>query len=105
MEKKKVNNKNVKRTKKSSKQDYFVYECLSALIVTVILFIVSLLSLVGKDREYSENENRYLTTKPQFSWSSLMDGKFMDDATVIYTFFHCRHISKCFHSTSRFVRE
>ena len=34
----------------------------------------------GKDREYSENENRYLTTKPQFSWSSLMDGKFMDDA-------------------------
>ena len=80
MEKKKVNNKNIKRTKKSSKQDYFVYECLSALIVTVILFIVSLLSLVGKDREYSENENRYLTTKPQFSWSSLMDGKFMDDA-------------------------
>ena len=80
MEKKKVNNKNIKSRKKSPKKDYFVYECLSALIVTVILFAVSFLSLIGKDREYSENENRYLTTKPQFSWSSLMDGKFMDDA-------------------------
>ena len=80
MEKKKVNSKNIKSRKKSQKKDYYVYECLSALIVTVILFAVSFLSLIGKDREYSENENRYLTTKPQFSWSSLMDGKFMDDA-------------------------
>ena len=79
MEKKKVNSKNIKSRKKSQKKDYYVYECLSALIVTVILFAVSFLSLIGKDREYSENENRYLTTKPQFSWSSLMDGKFMDD--------------------------
>lgn len=80
MEKKKVNKKNIKSRKKSPEKDYFVYECLSALIVTVILFAVSFLSLIGKDREYSANENRYLTTKPQFSWSSLMDGKFMDDA-------------------------
>ena len=80
MEKKKVTKKSVKSRKKPDNKDYFVYECLSALIVTVILFAVSFLSLVGKDREYSENENRYLTGKPQFSWSSLMDGKFMDDA-------------------------
>ena len=45
MEKKKANNKNIKSRKKSQKKDYYVYECLSALIVTVILFAVSFLSL------------------------------------------------------------
>ena len=79
MEKNKVNNTNIKRKKMVRKKDYTKYECLSALIVTVILFVVSFMSLIGKDREYSENENRYLTTKPSLSMSSLLDGKFMGD--------------------------
>ena len=79
MEKKKINNTNIKRKKMVRKKDYTKYECLSALIVTVILFVVSFMSLIGKDREYSENENRYLTTKPSLSMSSLLDGKFMGD--------------------------
>lgn len=80
MEKRKVNSNIKKKRKVQKKKDYSKYECISAFIVTVILFLVSLLSLAGKDREYSENENRYLTTKPALSWSSLFDGKFMDDA-------------------------
>ena len=80
MEKLKVNSNIKKKRKVQKKMDYTKFECVSAFVVTVILFVVSLLSLIGKDREYSENENRYLTTKPVLSWSSLFDGKFMDDA-------------------------
>jgi len=80
MEKRKVNSNIKKKRKVQKKMDYTKFECISAFVVTVILFVVSLLSIVGKDREYSENENRYLTTKPALSWSSLFDGKFMDDA-------------------------
>ena len=80
MEKRKVNSNIKQKRKVQKKMDYTKFECVSAFVVTVILFVVSLLSLIGKDREYSENENRYLTTKPVLSWSSLFDGKFMDDA-------------------------
>ncbi len=52
---------------------------LAALLITVMLFVFSLLSVTGKDREYSENENRYLSGKPQLSVSSVQDGKFMKD--------------------------
>ena len=31
-----------------------------------------------KDKEYSENENRYLTTKPDISMEDVSSGKFMD---------------------------
>ena len=52
---------------------------LAALLITVLLLVFSLLSVTGKDRDYSENENRYLAGKPQFSVSSVKDGKFMKD--------------------------
>ena len=52
---------------------------LAALLITVLIFTFALLSVAGKDREYSENENRYLSGKPQFSASSVKDGKFMKD--------------------------
>lgn len=52
---------------------------LAALLITVMLLVFSVLSVAGKDREYSENENRYLSGKPQFSASSVLDGKFMKD--------------------------
>lgn len=56
-----------------------IYECLSALIATVLLFALAVLSFTSKDREYSENENRYLAQKPLLSLSSIEDGKFMKD--------------------------
>ncbi len=51
----------------------------AALLLTVLLFTVSILSVTAKDREYSENENRYLAAAPVFSADSVMDGKFMKD--------------------------
>lgn len=52
---------------------------LAAVLVTVIIFVFSLLTVTGKDRDYSENENRYLAGKPQFSASSVANGKYMKD--------------------------
>ncbi len=50
-------------------------------IVQIILFLVfivvlALLFLLVPDREFSEQENRYLTKAPKFSMESLVDGKF-----------------------------
>lgn len=52
---------------------------LAAVVVTVLLLVVSLLTLVGRDREYSEDENRYLQGRPSFSLSAVADGTFMDE--------------------------
>lgn len=70
---------NQKKVNKVSKQDYNLYALVSGLLVTLLLFVISILSVTGNDRDYSENENRYLAQKPHFSLSSVKDGKFMTD--------------------------
>lgn len=52
---------------------------LAAVVVSVLLLVVSLLTLVGKDRAYSEDENRYLQGRPALSLSAVADGTFMDE--------------------------
>lgn len=61
------------------KPNHNLYEFISAAAVIFLLFMASLLTFAGKDREYSENENRTLASKPVFSFTSITDGKFMDD--------------------------
>lgn len=53
---------------------------ISSLAVTAVILIISLLTLFGADREFSENENRYLAQKPSASLSSVADGRFMEDS-------------------------
>ena len=74
------NNNNERKTKKVTKQDYNLYALISALLATILLFTLSILSITGEDREYSENENRYLASKPVISFSAIKDGRFMQDA-------------------------
>jgi hypothetical protein len=69
----------VRNTKRVAKPDYTGFEFISAMAVTLLLILVSIFSIAGKDREYSENENRNLAQKPVVTLSSLMDGKFMED--------------------------
>lgn len=52
---------------------------IAAALLTVLLFTVSILCVAGKDREYSENENRYLAAAPVISAASVADGKWMKD--------------------------
>ncbi|MBQ2693232.1 MAG: hypothetical protein IJF51_04275 [Clostridia bacterium] len=51
----------------------------AALIVTLMVVLLSVGSLIAKDRDYSANENRYLAGRPALSLSSLTSGKFMED--------------------------
>ena len=43
----------------------------AALIVTLMVVLLSVGSLIAKDREYSANENRYLAGCPALSLSSI----------------------------------
>ena len=72
-------NKNEKKTKEVSKQDKNFYTFISALIAAVLIFTFSVLFVATSDKEYSDNENRYLAQKPKLSFSSVKDGKFMED--------------------------
>ena len=51
----------------------------AAVLVTLLIVLLSVGSLIAKDREYSANENRYLAGRPSLSLSSLTSGKFMED--------------------------
>lgn len=48
------------------------------LLVILVFFIVN---LCVKDRDFSDNENRSLAQKPQFSWSALADGSYFAGLT------------------------
>lgn len=51
----------------------------AAFIITLLIAALSLVTLIGKVESYSENENRYLAGKPEFSSASVANGKFMGD--------------------------
>ena len=49
-------------------------------VLVVLLAALTLLSFHGRDRVYSENENRYLEARPKFTASSVFEGKYMQHA-------------------------
>ena len=50
--------------------------CVSFACLVLVLVLVSALSLMLPDREYSENENKYLSSFPSFSLKNLLNGTF-----------------------------
>ena len=52
--------------------------CLAVLLALVIL-VFALTGWIGKDRAFSENENRSLAQKPAFSWQALGEGSYFAD--------------------------
>lgn len=48
-------------------------------IFLAFLVVAGAFNLFGKDKKYSESENRMLAQKPEFSMSNLASGKFMSD--------------------------
>lgn len=48
-------------------------------IFLILIFGLTVASLVKKPVVFSENENRYLALMPEFSWDSLFEGEFMQD--------------------------
>jgi hypothetical protein len=47
-------------------------------VFLIFIFGFAILSLVMPDREFSEQENRYLSSAPEFSFSSLASGKYSE---------------------------
>ena len=66
--------------KKRAKDNMFT--AIAGFMVIVILIAVSVLSFNGRDRQYSENENRYLETKPKLTASTVFEGKYMENMEV-----------------------
>ena len=52
------------------------------IIITIVFIgffvLISGVSLIIKDREFSPNENRYLAEVPELLWDNIMSGKFQD---------------------------
>ena len=67
-----------RKKQKQDKNDGLV-TLIAAFIITATVFAFSLLTLTGKVKTYSENENRYLAGRPSLSAASVSDGKFMKD--------------------------
>lgn len=44
-----------------------------------IILVFTAADLVKTDRLYSENENRILASRPQLTWETVVDGKYMED--------------------------
>ncbi len=49
-----------------------------AAVFSLFILVLALLFLILPDREFSEQENRYLTKAPAFSFASLFEGKFTE---------------------------
>lgn len=55
------------------------YRFAAAVLFTAVLFSVPMCFFLQDDKEFSENENRYLASKPDFSFENILSGKFMND--------------------------
>lgn len=69
------NKEKLKVIRERSAKIYLLVTCFFAIVV--ILF--SVLTILLKDREYSESENRMLAQKPELTLESLVNGDFMKD--------------------------
>ncbi|MDY6339013.1 MAG: DHHW family protein [Saccharofermentans sp.] len=78
--KKQTQEYNVRAPKKRIKHD-----SVAAMIGTFMLFILCAFAIIGGDREYSENENRFLALRPKFSLSTVEEGKFMKDTDSYFS--------------------
>ena len=55
------------------------------MIVCFLLFIFgfTVASFISEDREFSENENRYLQQAPEFSWKRLEKGELVISGDIL----------------------
>ena len=61
-----------------------LYSILLILLLSAAM-LVGVISLVDKDATESELENRRLASKPEFSWSALLDGSYIAELETYYS--------------------
>lgn len=52
---------------------------LPVLLIWTMIFFLTIVLCVGKKKEFSEAENRYLSSFPEFSWEALKEGDYTAD--------------------------
>lgn len=62
-----------------------MYKKIIFLLTSLIICIFSLLLFFGEKQEFSQNENRYLTTKIEFTFDKLLDGTFIKNVEEYLT--------------------
>ena len=56
----------------------------NTIIFLVLIFGLTIASIVSKDKGFSENENRVLASKPTFTWDTLLDGTYISKYETYY---------------------
>lgn len=59
--------------------NHYIISYVMVFLITAMLFAGLILFLLVPKAEFSENENRYLASFPQFSWDSLTEGDYLED--------------------------
>ncbi len=66
-------------------KNHRIWDIVTVLGLLIIIYGFSAAMLILPDKNYSEEENRYLQTAPKFTVSSLIDGKFTADTAQYCT--------------------
>lgn len=54
-----------------------ITKSLTVIVFVILIFGISIVNLIKKDKAFSESENRYLEQMPTFSMNTLLDGSFI----------------------------
>ena len=57
---------------------------LLGVLLAVAILAAAIGNLTGKDKKFSENENRMLAQKPQVTWEGVKDGSLFRDLKIIW---------------------
>ncbi|MGL5086150.1 MAG: DHHW family protein, partial [Clostridium sp.] len=58
---------------------------MTVIIFVAMIFILSIINLIKTDRVFSESENRFLASKPKFTWESLFNKTYTSDVEKYIT--------------------
>ena len=64
---------------------YKIYDILTIAGLLVTIYGFALATLILPDKDFSEDENRYLQQKPKFSISALTSGKFTSEIATYFS--------------------
>ena len=69
----------------SSSESHAISDALTAVLFAVFILSLCVAGVIGGDRAFSPQENRYLAEKPRLQWQMLLDGSYMPAVEVYVT--------------------
>lgn len=75
----------VRQAKKQASARRRTHNTRLAFVFLAIVAVFTIVNLLVRDRDFSENENRKLAQRPAFSMAALADGSYFSDLTAYYS--------------------